>query len=92
MSTEQTAEEAAKRKAWLDSLPAEFKTPEGEYSTVRENLMTEKGYSPYCGSNKCFYMMPRTTFNGEQFTCKCGWKSGFEKAFIDAYKKQWNIQ
>lgn len=59
-------------------------------STVRDNLMNRNGYSPYCGGDKCT-RMPRTVFNGEQFTCKdCGWVSGFDKEFIKAYKLKWN--
>ena len=55
-------------------------------STVRRNLLTERGYSPYCGSEKCFLRWPRTRFNGRQFECRCGWESGFEPAFIEQYK------
>ena len=33
---------------------------------------------------------PRTRFNGHQFVCpECGWKSDFEKEFIDEFKKRW---
>lgn len=65
----------------------------GENSIVRYNLMNRDGYSPYCGGNpeKCSW--PRTKFNGEQFVCReCGWKSSFEKEFIDKYKKRWGIK
>lgn len=56
-------------------------------STVRENLLSRKGYTPYCGGEKCS-RMPRTIFNGEQFTCRdCGWKSNFPKDFIEKYKR-----
>lgn len=59
-------------------------------SIVRDNLMNEKGYSPYCGSmGPC--ALPRTHFDGEQFFCKhCGWRSGFPEKFINEYKKKWN--
>lgn len=73
-------------------VPAEYLTPEGQYSLIRENLMTQKGYSPYCGSDKCLYSMPRTVFNGEQFACKCGWRSQFDEKFIGVYKKHWDIK
>lgn len=54
-------------------------------SIVRQNLLTEPGYSPYCGNHLCA-SMPRTRFNGEQFECpSCGWTSSFEPEFIDAY-------
>jgi hypothetical protein len=60
-------------------------------SIVTDNLMNEAGYSPYCGSNKCAYLMPRTKFNGDQFVCACGWESGFDPAFIAEYKAKWSI-
>jgi hypothetical protein len=55
-------------------------------SIVRDNLLNRPGYTPYCGANHCRLGMPRTWFNGEQFQCGCGWKSGFEAAFIEQYK------
>lgn len=62
-----------------------------ESTLVRENLMTIKGYSPYCGGWDC-YCNPRTHFNGEQFKCNCcGWISKFSKEFINRYKKKWGI-
>lgn len=56
---------------------------------IRNNLMTQKGYTPYCGSNgRC--SMPRTEFNGKQFVCKqCGWVSEFPESFIKQYVKHW---
>ena len=59
-------------------------------STVRRNLMNEKGYSPYCGAERCYLTWPRTLFDGEQFKCRCGWRSAFEPEFIAAYKDRWN--
>ena len=60
-------------------------------SIVRQNLMTKKGYTPYCGNNEC-KNMPRTRFNGEQFRCPCcGWTSQFPQEFIKQYKQKWNI-
>lgn len=69
-------------------------------SIVRNNLLTIENYTPYCGSEFClprnnFPMYgerwPRTYFNGDQFCCfKCGWKSEFEKEFIEKYKQKWN--
>lgn len=57
-------------------------------SVVRENLLTRKGYTPYCGAGaSCGLRMPRTFFNGEQFACWCGWQSSFEPEFIDEYIK-----
>lgn len=61
-------------------------------SIVRRNLMNRKGYSPYCGNSNC-REMPRTSFNGEQFTCSCcGWTSGFDKKFIQKYKEKWAMK
>jgi len=60
-------------------------------SIVRRNLMEQVGYSPYCGAIEC-KVMPRTSFDGEQFNCPCcGWKSSFEKDFIENYKNKWNL-
>lgn len=58
-------------------------------SIVRENLMTREGYSPYCGDMNCRAGMPRTRFVNGQFQCACGWRSGFEAEFIDAYQAKW---
>lgn len=64
-------------------------------SVVRENMLTQRGYTPYCGNLRysptggngtC--SMPRTFFNGSQLECpNCGWKSNFEPEFIEEYKK-----
>lgn len=55
--------------------------------------MTEKGYTPYCGSNCCSKNNPRTKFdvNSNQFYCGCGWRSSFPSDFINRYLKKWNI-
>lgn len=60
---------------------------------VRKNLLTRQGYTPYCGNaySECFYRLPRTKFDGEQFICKCGWRSEYEEEFIEEYKKQQEI-
>lgn len=55
-------------------------------SFVRENLMTQPGYTPYCGADWC---MNRTRFDGAQFRCACGWCSQFPEDFIAAYKTKW---
>lgn len=54
------------------------------------SLMERQGYSPYCGAERCRYTWPRTTFDGEQFNCKCGWRSGFDPEFIAQYKEKWH--
>lgn len=60
-------------------------------SLIRENLMERPGYSPYCGSDRCPLSMPRTKFDGAQFRCACGWRSGFDAEFIEQYKAKWAI-
>jgi len=55
-------------------------------NVVRRNLLTERGYTPYCGGENCTRGMPRTTFYGGQFVCPCGWRSKFEPEFIEQYK------
>lgn len=62
-----------------------------EITIVRENLMNNKNYSSYCGAVSCIYRMPRTLWNGEQFECKCGWKSSFPEDFISRYKEKHNL-
>jgi len=60
-------------------------------SVVRRNLMHERGYAPYCGDVKCWGMMPRTKWDGEQFKCPCcGWRSQFPDDFIAGYKAKWH--
>lgn len=61
-------------------------------STVRNNLLTREGYSPYCGNGNCTMHMPRTQFDGLQFECLCGWRSAFPREFIAAYKQRWGIK
>lgn len=60
-------------------------------SIVRENLMTRPGYSPYCGDMECRAGMPRTSFDGQQFVCACGWRSEFDPEFISAYRAKWSL-
>lgn len=60
-------------------------------SLIRNNLMTQPGYSPYCGNDSCWAGLPRTTFDGEQFKCRCGWRSKFDAEFIAKYKAKWGI-
>ncbi|SEE39505.1 hypothetical protein SAMN05216510_2452 [Pseudomonas coleopterorum] len=60
-------------------------------SIVRENLMTRSGYTPYCGGERC-RTMPRTSWNGRQFSCQqCGWVSAFSAEFIAEYRAKWNL-
>jgi hypothetical protein len=70
-----------------------------EKTIVRENLMNEKGYSPYCGnglsrSTKGGCDNPRTKWSSvlNQFICpKCGWISEFPQEFIKRYKEKWGL-
>lgn len=59
-------------------------------SIVRDNLLTREGYTPYCGAERCNRGMPRTTWNGSQFECRCGWQSQFPVEFIAEYKAIWS--
>jgi predicted RNA-binding Zn-ribbon protein involved in translation (DUF1610 family) len=61
-----------------------------EETIVRENLMTLKDYTPFCGGVILSCSMPRTKWNGKQFVCpKCGWTSEFPDDFIKRYKEKW---
>lgn len=70
-----------------------------ENSIVRENLMTQKGYSGYCGDELCKprtnhspERWPRTKWDKElgQFVCpKCGWVSQYPIDFIERYRNKW---
>ena len=61
-------------------------------SVVRRNLLTVKGYSPYCGALPCFNT-PRTKWDAKlkQFKCPtCGWVSKFDDDFIKKYSEVTN--
>lgn len=61
-------------------------------SIVRDNLMAQKGYTPYCGDDKGLCPLPRTHFDGEQFFCKhCDWRSSYDVEFIAKYKEKWGL-
>lgn len=68
-----------------------------EPTTVRQNLMTRAGYTPYCGNPKAERAIggchnPRTYFTGKQFRChKCGFETQFEDEFITRYKEKWKL-
>ena len=57
---------------------------------VRRNLMTRKGYAPYCGNSDC-RTMPRAQKQSDwQFKCSCcGWVSEFPQEFINELKEKW---
>ena len=62
-----------------------------ENSIIRNNLMNEKGYTPYCGDDNCRKGMPRAKWDKEkeQFVCSCGWVSKIAPDFIKRYKERW---
>lgn len=70
-----------------------------ESSLIRENLITIKNYTPYCGNN-----ISRNEYNGcdnprtiwskekQQFYCPdCFWESVFPDDFIKRYKDKWSV-
>lgn len=62
-------------------------------SIVRENLMKDPTYRPYCGNGHCGGLMPRTVWTGKQFKCySCHWVSAFPDDFIGEYKAKWHAQ
>lgn len=58
-------------------------------SVVRNNLLTQPGYTPYCGADPCRLRWPRTVWDGAQFKCPCGWRSEFPADFIAEYRAKW---
>lgn len=64
-----------------------------EETIVRQNLMDDPNYAPYCGSNKfCDHGRPRATWDADrgQFTCRCGWASHFPPEFMTRYRAKHN--
>ena len=69
-----------------------------EETIVRENLMTEQNYTPYCGnmmpfghSHHCSNPRTKWYYDLEQFKCpECNWQSEFPDDFIKRYKEKWN--
>lgn len=70
-----------------------------EETIVRQNLIDDVNYRPYCGNNEarqniggCYN--PRTQYRSVdgQFICpNCKWISEFPQDFIDRYKEKHNI-
>lgn len=60
-----------------------------EISIVRQNLVDDEYYRPYCGSQKkCSW--PRTVRTWTGFKClECGWESLMPIEFMDRYNKKW---
>lgn len=63
---------------------------ENNVSIVKQNLMSDPGYTPYYGSDRCLFGMPRTKYKNGQFHCMCGWVSEIDAEFMAEYKKKWN--
>lgn len=83
---EDMCEQLSIDKRLLSIIPDEYPK-----TFMQEKLLTEKGYTPYCGNEHCS-VMPRTHFNGEQFVCHCcGWVSSYPADFIKIYKRKWNL-
>jgi len=61
-------------------------------SIVRRNLLTQEGYTPYCGADTCALRWPRTRYDGEQFVCRCGFRSEFPGDFLARYRAAWPRQ
>lgn len=64
-----------------------------EATLIRQNMMDDKDYKPYCGNDRC-PSMPRTKWDTSlmQMYCPiCGWVSQFPKEFIDRYKAKHNL-
>lgn len=66
-----------------------------ETSIVRQNLMDDKNYRPYCGSNiinDCYN--PRTELRPDgQFICpNCKWISKFDNDFVKRYKQKHGLK
>lgn len=64
-----------------------------EESIVRQNLMDDKNYRPYCGNIINFCYNPRTELRTDgQFICpNCKWISSFPDDFVKRYKEKHNI-
>lgn len=61
-------------------------------SFMKNKLLTEQGYMPYCGGTQCATLR-RTRFNGRQFVASCcNWTSVYSYAFIKRYKEKWNLK
>lgn len=67
----------------------------GKQSIVRQNLMKDINYRPYCGSTNLNCYSPRTHYRESdgQFICpNCKWISKFPQDFIKKYKEKHNLQ
>lgn len=55
-------------------------------SIVRNNLMKRPLYTPYCGHPR---HMNRTSWDGAQFRCTCGYRTEFPEEFLALYLARW---
>jgi len=65
-----------------------------ETSIVRQNLMDDKNYRPYCGSTHLGCYGPRVEYrvSDGQFICpNCKWISSFPEDFIKRYKQKHSL-
>lgn len=64
-----------------------------ELSIVRQNLIDDKNYRPYCGSMHYGCYQPRTELRTDgQFICpNCKWISSFEDDFVKRYKEKHDL-
>jgi len=65
-----------------------------EDSIVRQNLMDDPNYRPYCGNNGGGCYNPRTQLRPDgQFICPhCKWISSFPEDFVKRYKAKHNLK
>lgn len=63
-----------------------------EETIVRQNLMDDKNYRPYCGNNvSCYNPKTELRTNG-QFICPhCKWISAFPEDFVKRYKEKHSL-
>ncbi len=64
-----------------------------EETIVRQNLIENKDYLPYCGNNLYKCTNPRTVKTGLLILkCpECGWESEFPEDFVKRYKEKHNL-
>ena len=64
-----------------------------EKTIIRQNMMDDKNYRPYCGAERCSGGWPRMIqMDNLQFRCpSCGFNTQIDKDFIDRYRDRWSI-
>jgi len=63
-----------------------------EKTTVRQNMMKDEKYRPYCGNDKCSGRWPRMRkLENYNFKCpSCGFETKFEDDFFKRYVEKWH--